>query len=127
MNEHVTIDAAAGNSNRLRIIDCDVHPRIHSPLEFKPFLSARAWDLWQTYGTRNRHGFAKGHPYPKSQPDSGMRRDHRRFVRLQMANEMPSHILDRRDLRAKLGRVGLTEVSQAVRGRLGDKFDRVRL
>jgi uncharacterized protein len=79
MNEHVNIngqaDPLSGNTNRLRIIDCDVHPRIHSALEMKPFLSERSWDLWQSYGLRNRHGFAKGHPYPKSQPDNGMRRD----------------------------------------------------
>ncbi|MBM3609449.1 MAG: amidohydrolase [Alphaproteobacteria bacterium] len=76
MNEHIsTPEIPAPASNRLRIVDCDIHPRINSPLEMKPFLSSRAWQLWQTYGTRNRHGYAKGHPYPKSQPDNGMRRD----------------------------------------------------
>lgn len=73
MNEHVQIDRSA--SNRLRVIDCDIHPRMNSPAEIRPFLSPRIWDLWQTYGTRNRHGWAKGHPFPKSQPDNGMRRD----------------------------------------------------
>lgn len=72
MNEHFRPQDA---TNRLRLVDCDIHPRIDSPLEMKPFLSTRAWDLWQTFGSRARHGFAKGHPYPKSQPDSGMRRD----------------------------------------------------
>ena len=76
MNEHVRPNLRpAEASNRLRLIDCDIHPRIDSALEMKPYLSTRAWDLWQTFGSRARHGFAKGHPYPKSQPDNGMRRD----------------------------------------------------
>lgn len=73
MNEHVQIDQNA--SNRLRVIDCDIHPVMNSPTELKPFLSSRIWDLWQTYGTRNRHGWVKGHLYPKSQPNNGLRRD----------------------------------------------------
>jgi predicted TIM-barrel fold metal-dependent hydrolase len=33
------------------------------------------WDHFRTYGMRRRHGYVKGHPYPKSQPADGMRRD----------------------------------------------------
>ena len=61
--------------NRLSVIDCDVHPRMKSVDMLKPYMSKRWWDYLQTYGQRKRHGFAKGHPYPKSQPADGQRRD----------------------------------------------------
>jgi uncharacterized protein len=34
----------------------------------RPYLSNRWWDYLQTYGQRQRHGYVKGFPYPKSQP-----------------------------------------------------------
>ena len=34
----------------------------------RPYLSNRWWDHLQTYGQRQRHGYVKGFPYPKSQP-----------------------------------------------------------
>ena len=52
---------------RVGIFDCDIHPK--SALEdLRPFLSNRWWDYLQTYGQRQRHGYVKGFPYPKSQP-----------------------------------------------------------
>ena len=62
-------------ANRLSVIDCDVHPRMRDIAMLKPYMSARWWDYLQTYGLRKRHGFVKGHPYPKSQPADGQRRD----------------------------------------------------
>jgi predicted TIM-barrel fold metal-dependent hydrolase len=60
---------------RLGIVDCDIHPRLGSMAELKPYLASRWWDYLQTYGLRKRHGFVKGHPFPKSQPGDGARRD----------------------------------------------------
>ncbi len=52
---------------RVGIFDCDIHPK--SALEdLRPYLSNRWWDYLQTYGQRQRHGYVKGFPYPKSQP-----------------------------------------------------------
>ena len=52
---------------RVGIVDCDIHPK--SSLEdLRPYLSNRWWDYLQTYGQRQRHGYVKGFPYPKSQP-----------------------------------------------------------
>ena len=61
--------------SKLKLIDCDIHPRLRSIADLKPYLSTRWWDTIQTYGMRKRHGFVKGHPYPKSQPGDGARRD----------------------------------------------------
>jgi predicted TIM-barrel fold metal-dependent hydrolase len=52
---------------RVGIIDCDIHPK-NSLEDLRPYLSNRAWATLQTYGQRQRHGYVKGYPYPKSQP-----------------------------------------------------------
>ncbi len=69
------IPRGATPPNRLRIIDCDVHTRPKALTDLEPYLSTRWYDHLMTYGIRHRHGFAKGHPYPKSQPANGARRD----------------------------------------------------
>ena len=61
--------------NKLGLIDCDIHARPKSNADLKPYLSKRWFDHLNTYGIRHRHGFVKGHPYPKSQPANGARRD----------------------------------------------------
>jgi uncharacterized protein len=61
----------AANS-RTTIIDVDIHPK--SGIEdLKPYLSKRWWDHLTTYGNRQRQGFLKGFPYPKSQPQASRR------------------------------------------------------
>ena len=52
----------------LQIADCDIHPKVRSLEDLRPWLSNRWWDHLQTYGQRSRHGFAKGSPYPKGAP-----------------------------------------------------------
>ena len=52
---------------RIGIIDCDIHPK-SSLDDLRPYLSNRWWNYLQTYGQRQRHGYVKGFPYPKSQP-----------------------------------------------------------
>src|SRR5262249_13953001 len=59
--------AKDSGKTRVGIFDCDIHPK--SSLEdLRPYLSNRWWDYLQTYGQRQRHGYVKGFPYPKSQP-----------------------------------------------------------
>jgi predicted TIM-barrel fold metal-dependent hydrolase len=50
------------------IIDCDVHPKVRSLADLRPYLSERWWQHLQTYGLRARHGFARGMPFPKATP-----------------------------------------------------------
>jgi hypothetical protein len=52
----------------LQIADCDIHPKVRSLEDLRPWLPNRWWDHLQTYGQRSRHGFAKGSPYPKGAP-----------------------------------------------------------
>lgn len=60
------------SKTRLDIIDCDFHPKItHEQL--KPFLSNQWWSYLQTFGNRNRHGYAKGYAYPKMTPQAARR------------------------------------------------------
>jgi predicted TIM-barrel fold metal-dependent hydrolase len=66
---------AAVAATRTPLVDCDIHPRLRSPADYKPYLAERWWDHMQVYGRRVRHGFVKGHPYPKAHPVDGMRRD----------------------------------------------------
>src|SRR5262245_29924739 len=53
--------------SRIGIVDCDVHPRAQMEL-MRPYLSDHWWRYLETYGIRQRHGFAKGYPYPKGSP-----------------------------------------------------------
>jgi predicted TIM-barrel fold metal-dependent hydrolase len=57
---------------RTGIVDVDIHPK-SSVEDLRPYLSNRWWDYLQTYGSRARHGYAKGFPYPKSQPQAARR------------------------------------------------------
>ena len=59
-------------SNRLCVIDCDVHPK-DSIEDMKPYLAKRWIDYLATYGVRSRHGFQNGFLYPKSQPQAARR------------------------------------------------------
>lgn len=57
---------------KLNLIDVDIHPK-SSIEDLRPWLSNRWWDYFQTYGSRHRHGYVKGFPYPKSQPQAARR------------------------------------------------------
>ncbi len=59
-------------TNRLCVIDCDIHPKTGME-DLKPFLAKHWWDTLDTFGARPRHGFASGFPYPKSQPQAARR------------------------------------------------------
>ena len=64
------IDRSA--KTKLQIIDCDIHPKA-SVEDYRPYLSNRWWDYAQTYGARSHHGYVKGFPYPKAQPQASRR------------------------------------------------------
>jgi len=57
---------------KLDIVDCDFHPKI-TPEQLRPFLSNQWWSYLQTYGSRPRHGYAKGYAYPKMTPQAARR------------------------------------------------------
>ncbi|WP_439578621.1 amidohydrolase family protein [Elioraea sp.] len=65
---------AVGADQALALIDVDIHTRVRTLADLRPYLSRHWWDYLQTYGIRQRHGFVKGPPFPKAQP-SAARRD----------------------------------------------------
>jgi uncharacterized protein len=75
MNEQTKTRAETIRATRTPLVDCDIHPRLARPEDLKPYLSEGWWQHHVTYGRRVRHGYVKGHPYPKAHPVDGMRRD----------------------------------------------------
>src|SRR2546421_11372018 len=55
-------------NSRLRIIDCDIHPSLHSRADLKPFLSKRWQEHLKTYGDHLRTPYIGTTPYPRSSP-----------------------------------------------------------
>jgi predicted TIM-barrel fold metal-dependent hydrolase len=61
--------AAKPAAATLGLVDVDIHPRLRSAEDLKPFLSQRWWEHLATWGLRARHGFTGGQPpFPKAQP-----------------------------------------------------------
>ena len=58
----------AKTSNRLAVIDSDIHPAVKSLADLRPYLSNQWWEYANTYGFRRKHGSATVEPYPKSAP-----------------------------------------------------------
>lgn len=52
---------------RLAIIDGDFHPAPRAMSDLRPYMSADAWELYSTVGSRRRHGMTF-EPYPKTAP-----------------------------------------------------------
>ena len=52
----------------MRIIDCDVHPSLHSRADLNPFLSKRWQEHLKTYGDHLRTPYIGTTPYPRSSP-----------------------------------------------------------
>ncbi len=61
-------------SQRLAIMDCDIHPAFRSPAELHPFLPARWREHLTTFGEHVRHGLTGQLPYPRMMA-GGMRMD----------------------------------------------------
>lgn len=53
---------------RLRIVDCDVHHAMRSPLDLLPYLSRRWGEHLQNYGLLMKVPFTGSSPYPKAAP-----------------------------------------------------------
>src|SRR3984893_6095937 len=62
------VEQEATASSRLRIIDCDVHPSLHSRSDLNPFLSKRWQEHLKTYGDLLRTPYIGTTPYPRSSP-----------------------------------------------------------
>ena len=62
-----TLEAPAA-ATRLRIVDCDVHHAMRSPLDLRPYLAQRWQAHLQTYGLAMKVPFTGSSPYPKAAP-----------------------------------------------------------
>ena len=54
--------------SRLKIIDCDIHPALHSRDDLNAFLPKRWQEHLKTYGPHIRKPFTSTTPYPRSAP-----------------------------------------------------------
>ena len=64
----------AAAAQRLKIVDCDIHPVYRTTAELHPFMSARWREHMATFGTHFRHGLTGQLPYPRMMA-AGMRMD----------------------------------------------------
>jgi len=62
------LEQEATAETRLRIIDCDVHPSLHSRADLNPFLPKRWQEHLKTYGDHLRTPYIGTTPYPRSSP-----------------------------------------------------------
>lgn len=62
------LEREATAKSRLRVIDCDVHPSLHSRSDLYPFLSHRWQEHLRTYGDHLRTPYIGTTPYPRSSP-----------------------------------------------------------
>src|SRR5438552_17068300 len=60
------LDQEAPAKSRLRIIDCDIHPSLHSRADLNPFLSKRWQQHLKTYGDHLRTPYIGTTPYARS-------------------------------------------------------------
>ena len=62
------LDQEKTAKTRLRIIDCDVHPSLHSHADLNAFLPKRWQEHLKTYGSHLRTPYIGTTPYPRSSP-----------------------------------------------------------
>src|SRR5258707_5523622 len=62
------LEQEATANSRLRIIDCDIHPSLHSRADLNPFLPKRWQEHLKTYGDHLRTPYIGTTPYPRSSP-----------------------------------------------------------
>ena len=53
---------------RFPIVDCDVHPSLHSKSDLNPYLAKRWQEHLKTYGDHLRTPYMGTTPYPRSSP-----------------------------------------------------------
>ncbi|MBX6743451.1 MAG: amidohydrolase [Acetobacteraceae bacterium] len=68
MSASTLANSIAPDRDRLRVIDCDIHPAPRSMAELDRWLPERWRQYRREYGIRLRQPFATGHPYPKATP-----------------------------------------------------------
>src|SRR5262245_4758548 len=61
-------------SQRLAVVDCDIHPAFRAPSDLHPFLPERWRDYMATFGEHLRHGLSGQLPFPRMTA-AGMRVD----------------------------------------------------
>ena len=66
--DRTTIERSAPARSRLRVIDCDIHPGLHSTRELFPFMSQRWQDHLKNYAVHFRTPYTSTTPYPRSAP-----------------------------------------------------------
>src|SRR6202140_5545298 len=62
------LEQEATAKGRLQIIDCDVHPSLHSRADLNRFLTKRWQEHLKTYGDHLRTPYIGTTPYPRSSP-----------------------------------------------------------
>src|SRR5437660_10506637 len=62
------LDQEIAAKNRLRIIDCDVHPSLHSLTDLHQFMPKRWQEHLSDYGSHLRTPYIGTTPYPRSSP-----------------------------------------------------------
>src|ERR1700746_3157229 len=62
------LEKEATATTRLRIVDCDIHPSLHSRADLNPFLPKRWQEHLKTYGDHLRTPYMGTTPYPRSSP-----------------------------------------------------------
>src|SRR5712672_2297015 len=62
------LEQEATAKSRLRIIDCDIHPSLHSRADLNPFLTKRWQEHLKSYGDHLRTPYIGTTPYPRSSP-----------------------------------------------------------
>src|SRR3978361_1880232 len=67
------LEQEAQPKSRLRIIDCDVHPSLHTRADLNPFLARRWQEQRKTSGDQPRTPYIGTTPYPRSAPLSARR------------------------------------------------------
>jgi len=60
--------AAVTAQDKLKVIDCDIHPSLHARADLYPFLAKRWQHHLETYGGHLRTPFTSTTPYPRSSP-----------------------------------------------------------
>src|ERR1700741_1153397 len=62
------LEKEATATTRLRIVDCDIHPSLHSRADLNEFLPKRWQEHLKTYGDHLRTPYIGTTPYPRSSP-----------------------------------------------------------
>jgi predicted TIM-barrel fold metal-dependent hydrolase len=73
MNDGPVMQAERPAAQKIRMLDCDIHPMMRSPADVLPYLSPRWREHYQTIGPRYRQPFLGSSAYPKATPQLSRR------------------------------------------------------